>query len=236
VVVTTAATRPVVTYGLLGITIVVFILQFGSENLLGVDLPAVYGMKVNELIVQGQFWRLITPMFLHGSILHIAFNMYALFAFGPTLERFYGHGRYLGLYLVSGYAGNVISFMFTESPSLGSSTAIFGLLGAQGVLLYQNRAIFGSVAQRALGQLVMIGAINLFIGLTNPGIDNWGHLGGLVGGTLFAWFGGPQLRWEGIYPAVSLKDDHDTKDAVIAALIIAALFTLLATVTIFLWG
>ena len=101
---------PVVTYVLMAITIAVFVVQIVTQYVLGQDLAAMYGMKVNDLIVGGQLWRLITPMFLHGSPLHIAFNMYALFALGPALESYYGHGRYLTLYLLSGFAGNVISF------------------------------------------------------------------------------------------------------------------------------
>ena len=165
--------------------------------MLGTDIPAAWGVKANNLIMQGQVWRLFTPIFLHGSILHIGFNMYALFYIGPTLERFYGRQRFLALFLLSGFAGNVISFMFSPYPSLGSSTAIFGLLGAEGVLIYQNREIFGNVARRALSQVVIIAAVNLIIGLT-PGIDNWGHIGGLIGGTLFAWFGGPLLQKQGL--------------------------------------
>jgi rhomboid protease GluP len=110
---------------------------------LGFDVPAALGMKVNELIIHGQIWRLITPVLLHGSILHLGFNMYALYILGPGLERFYGHWRFLTLYLLAGFAGNVMSFIFSPNPSLGASTAIFGLLGAQGVFLYHNRGIYG---------------------------------------------------------------------------------------------
>jgi rhomboid protease GluP len=134
-------TRPIVTYTLLAVTIFIYILQEAGKALYGVDLVTGWGLKVNEMILQGQFWRLITPMFLHGSILHIAFNMYALLAIGPGLERYYGHTRILALYFISGFAGNVASFMFSAAPSLGSSTAIFGLLGAEGVFLYRNQRI-----------------------------------------------------------------------------------------------
>ena len=111
--------RPVVTYTLLVITILIFLLQSAGEYLLGYDLVASMGMKVNELIVQGEYWRLFTPMFLHGSILHLGFNMYALYIFGPGLERYYGHGRFILLFFLGGFAGNVFSFMFSASPSLG---------------------------------------------------------------------------------------------------------------------
>ncbi len=96
-----------------------------SENLLGTDILLLYGAKINELISQGQFWRLLTPMLLHGSMLHIVFNMYALYVIGPGLEVHYGHLRFLMLYLLAGFAGNVVSFTLTPSPP-GASTAIFG--------------------------------------------------------------------------------------------------------------
>ncbi|MEJ2598239.1 MAG: rhomboid family intramembrane serine protease [Anaerolineales bacterium] len=226
---------PVVSYSLLGITTFIFLLQVASTYLFnGVDLPAALGMKVDSLIEQGQIWRLITPVFLHGGLLHIGFNMYALYLFGPGLERHYGHGRFLVLYLLSGFTGNVMSFLFAAAPSLGASTAIFGLLGAEGVFLYQNRQIFGENAQRALLNILLIAGINLFIGGVSMGIDNWGHVGGLLGGTLFAWSAGPLLHVEGLFPNLTVVDDRDGGDTLRASLGVGLLFTLLAAITIFL--
>lgn len=225
-----AARTPWVTYITLGLTVTIYLAQWASKLLAGgIDYPAILGMKVNELILQGQLWRLFTPVLLHSttSILHIVFNMYALYNFGPALERYFGHARFLLLYLLGGYAGNVISFFFSPAYSLGSSTAIFGLLGAEAVFLYQNRALFGQTAQRALVNIITIAAINLFIGLS-PGIDNWGHLGGLVGGTLFTWFAGPVLQVEGIQPALQVVDQHGAGDALRAAIGVGGVFTLIA--------
>ena len=222
---------PIVVYVLLGLTVLVYLLQYASQTMLGFDMLAVYGVKSNEMIQQGQIWRLFTPMFLHGSILHLGFNMYALYVFGAGLERFYGHGRFLTLYLLAGFCGNVMSFLFTAAPSLGSSTAIFGLLGAQGVFLYQNRGIFGRMAQRSLINLILIAGVNLVIGLS-PGIDNWGHIGGLISGTLFAWFSGPLLKVKGIYPDLALVDARSTDDAVRAAIGVAALLAALTAAVI----
>ena len=224
--------RPYVTYALIGVCVVVYLLQVATQTFLGTDIPAAWGVKADNLILQGQVWRLFTPMFLHGSILHIAFNMYALFYIGPTLERFYGRRRYLGLFLLSGFAGNVISFMFSPYQSLGSSTAIFGLLGAEGVLLYQNREIFGSIVRRALSQVVLIAVVNLIIGLT-PGIDNWGHVGGLIGGTLFAWFGGPLLEKQGLVQPYTLKDARGDREALLAGTGVGALFFFLTLAVMF---
>jgi rhomboid protease GluP len=222
-----------VTYVLLGLTILVYLLQVGTEFAFGVDLPAAYGLKRNDLIAQGQLWRLITPVFLHGSILHIGFNMYALYIFGPGLERHFGHARYTALYFLSGFGGNVISMMFTVNPSLGSSTAIFGLLGAQGMFLFQNQEVLGRIARRALSNIISVALINLLIGLS-PGIDNWGHLGGLAGGTLFTWLGGPLLSVEGVFPPYSLVDRRESGDVLRAILIVGLFFVFLVVGALYL--
>jgi len=225
--------RPYVTYALIGICVVIYLLQQATQTAFGVDLLSAWGIKSNALIMQGQVWRLLTPIFLHGSIIHIAVNMYALFYIGPTLERFYGRRRYLALFLLSGFAGNVLSFMFTQAQSLGSSTAIFGLLGAEGVLIYQNREIFGGIARRALSQVIIIAVINLVIGASAAGIDNWGHIGGLIGGTLYAWFGGPLLQKQGLAAPYTLKDLRGSREAIIAGTGVGALFFFLTIAVMF---
>lgn len=186
---------PWVTYALLGSTVLVYLLQVASQNIFGLDLLAALGVKDNLSIVQGQYWRLITPVFLHASILHIGFNMYALFVLGPGLERFLGHSTYAITYFLSGLAGNVFSFLLSPNPSLGASTAIFGLIGAQTIFIFRNRVLFGSRARPLLLNSIFIIVINLGFGiLPGSNIDNWGHLGGLIFGGLFAWFGGPAYR------------------------------------------
>lgn len=219
----TSVVKPVMTYSILGLTILVFIAQVLTERILGIDVPAALGVKSNEAILQGQFWRLFTPMLLHGSLLHLGFNMYALYALGPTLESYYGHARFLALYVLAGFAGNVTSFIFSPANSLGSSTAIFGLIGAYGVFLYQNRELLGGRGRRGLINIITIAVINLVIGMT-PGIDNWGHIGGLIGGVLFAWIGGPKLKVELNYSSVRLEDQRQAGDALKAGLVVALVF------------
>jgi rhomboid protease GluP len=230
------AETPLVTYILLGITVFFYLLQVMAVDFApGIDQLTLNLMKINSAIDAGQLWRLITPMFLHGSIIHLGFNMYALFIFGPNLERHYGHARFLTLYFLSGFAGNVMSYLFSTAPSLGSSTAIFGLLGAEGVFLYQNRSILGSRAQRALMNLLVIAGVNFMIGLS-PGsnLDNWGHFGGLLGGSLFAWYAGPLLQVRGVPPAYYLVDARPKRDVIRAAISIIILFASLAAVAILL--
>ncbi len=217
---------PTATYILLAISVGVYLLQLGSEVFLGTDLPVALGAKINTYIRAGELWRLITPVFLHASILHIGFNMYALLVIGSEVERFFGRRRFLLLYFLAGFAGNVFSFLFSTGISVGASTAIFGLLAAQGVLLYQNRALLGNRARRSLNNLIVIAAINLFIGLS-PGIDNWGHIGGLLGGLIFAWFAAPQWRAEGIYPVFHLVDHRQAREVLLGAALVVLVFGVL---------
>ncbi len=120
--------------------------------------------------------------------------MYALLIFGPELERAYGHWRYLALYFLAGFAGNVLSFIFTPADSLGASTAIFGLVAAEAVFVYQNRDLFGKRTRQVLLNLLLVVVVNFALGLT-PGslVNNFGHLGGLIGGAIFAWFARPAM-------------------------------------------
>ena len=226
--------QPTVTYVLLGLTIFTFVIQYITEYTYGVDVAAMFGMKINTAIEAGQIWRLITPILLHGSLLHLGFNMYALFIFGPNLESMYGHGRFLALYLLSGFAGIVLSFLLSPGPSLGASTSIFGLLAAEGVFLYQNSSMIQN-ARRMLTNLISIAVINLVIGFA-PGmnIDNLGHLGGLLGGAMFAWFGGPILGVRSGYEKPVLVDQRTPRQVLMAGVGVFTVFALLALMEIFL--
>lgn len=216
---------PRVTYVILGLTIFIYLLQSASKLLFGYDLPLMLGAKEGDLIRQGQLWRLITPMLLHGSLLHIGFNMYFLFSLGTGLERRFGHLRFLVLYLLAGFSGNVLSFLFSSGTSVGSSTSIFGLIAAEGIFLYQNRKLFGAEAKQAMGNVVSVAVINLVIGFSSGGlIDNWGHIGGLLGGLVFSWFSGPLWQVEGIYPLMHLVDRRTNRDLLMGATLVLILF------------
>lgn len=221
------ATRPYVCYTILALTIAVFLLQLLSRNLLGVDYPAALGAKVNQAIVAGQLWRLLTPVLLHASLIHIGFNMYALYVIGAGLERYYGHKRFLGLYLLAAFSGNVISFLFSPNPSYGASTAVFGLVAAEGIFILRNRFLFGENARSMLMNIIVIVVINLLLGLS-PGIDNWGHLGGLIGGAALAWFAGPILKVSGAAPEFHLKDTRPAGRVRLAFLGVFCVFAAIA--------
>jgi rhomboid protease GluP len=216
-----------VTYAIMAVTGLVYLLQMLSQQLYGQDYAALFGMKINSAIYSGQYFRFFTPMFLHGSLLHIGFNMYALFIIGTRLERVMGHGRFTLLYFLSGFAGNVMSFLFQPVASLGASTAIFGILGAEGVFIYQNRRYIAN-AQGMLTNVVSLAIINLVLGFSGQ-IDNWGHIGGLIGGTMFAWFAGPKIGViEDVYPP-TLGDTRSRNDTIIATILVLAFFGSLAT-------
>jgi rhomboid protease GluP len=222
---------PYVTYSIIAITVLFYILQLLSESMLGNDILVIYGARINEAILEGELWRFLTPALLHGSLPHIAFNMYALLSFGTSLERFFGHGRFFLLYLVSAFAGNVASFLFSPGYSVGASTAIFGLLGAEAIFLIQNRKVFPGQFRSAIGNIIFIAAINLFIIGSLPGIDNWGHIGGLIGGLMFTSFAGPLWEIEGVYPTYRAVDKRSFRGVMIGAAMVILIFGALA-----MWG
>ncbi|MDO9348953.1 MAG: rhomboid family intramembrane serine protease [Anaerolineales bacterium] len=200
--------KPYATYTLIGLTVFIYLLQLLGQQF-DFDIVTSLGIKYSYFILKGQIWRLVTPVFLHGSILHIGFNMYALFNFGQGIEARFGHLRFLALYFLSGFAGNVLSFVLTPAASLGASTAVFGLLAAEGIFLFQNRELLREQFRRVITSILYMAAINLLFGFTTSGIDNWGHIGGLLGGVLFTWFGGPRWKVEGIFPSLHVVDERD---------------------------
>jgi rhomboid protease GluP len=222
---------PTVTYTILGFTVLVYLLQMASMAIVGNDLPLMFGARATDLILEGQWWRFFTPVFLHGSVAHIFFNMYALLSIGSFLERQFGHGRFLLLYFLGAFAGNVFSFLLTDRYSVGASTAVFGLIAAEGIFFYQNRKLFGAQAKSAIGNAVFIIAANLLLGQMSSNIDNWGHVGGLLGGAMFTWLAGPSWKVVGIYPDFRLEDQRELREITMGASVTVLVFGALAA-----WG
>jgi rhomboid protease GluP len=218
--------KPVATMVILALTVIVYLGQVLTQSSYnGNDLLFLMGGKVNTLIEQGQIWRLITPVFLHASISHILLNMYALFILGKVLESAYGHGRFILLYFISAFAGNVMSFIMSANASLGASTAIFGLIGAEAIFVIRNKRFYGNRYQSTIMNIGMILALNLVIGfLPGTSIDYWGHLGGLIGGSLFAFLAGPQWEVTGAYPAISIVDRQKSAHILLAVLLVLCVF------------
>lgn len=181
---------PLATYLLLAVTIAVFAAMYvaGKGNVQSV--ASAFGAKENDLIQAGQWWRFITPIFLHGSLLHLGVNALFLYWFGAQIEMLYGWRKYLIIYMVAGVAGNLFSFLLSPGPSLGASGALFGLVGAGIVFPLRFKSLVPARARaEILRQLLTVVVVNLGIGfLPGSHIDNWAHLGGLTGGGFAALF------------------------------------------------
>lgn len=163
----------------------------GSENDATLDR---FGAKDDAAIVHGrQWWRLVTPLFLHAGPAHLATNMLSLYFIGVLYERCVGRGRFLYVYLFAGICGSLASLIFTPGLAVGASGAIFGLFGALGVYFYRNRALFGAIARSLLAQLLILGAINLVLPNVIANVDGWAHVGGLLGGIVAGILVGPLL-------------------------------------------
>jgi membrane associated rhomboid family serine protease len=150
-------------------------------------------------IAQGhQYWRLFTAMFLHAGLIHLALNMYGLYLFGTIIEAAFGQFRFLLVYLVAGLMASVASFVFSDpgSVAVGASGAIFGLLGAWVAYNFRRRGT--AFASQNLRWAAMLIGINLVLGFSIGGIDNFAHLGGLVTGVaagfLVEGFGSRNVR------------------------------------------
>lgn len=147
------------------------------------DLGAMYG----PYIADGQYWRLFTAMFLHVGMMHLAFNCIGLFIFGQQVERFFGHYRFITIYVLAGLAGSVSSFVLNSvAVAAGASGAIFGVLGALVAYFVVHRDMLGEFGRQSLTGLLILAGVNLFIGLSMPGVDNFAHVGGFAAGFALA--------------------------------------------------
>jgi len=153
-----------------------------------------WGAKVNSAIAKGETWRLLTATALHVNVLHLLVNLYSLHNVGPALERVSGKPRMLASYVAGGFVGNVASFYMCPSPAVGASGAIIGLVGGLFVYYSRHKDLLGRRGHVMTEQIKKMLVLNLLLGLLMPqAVDNWGHFGGLVGGSLAAWVVGPAL-------------------------------------------
>ena len=206
------AVKPTATYVLIGINVLIFIIRAISpawDN----SLFNAGANNATLVLVQGQYYRLFSSMFLHASMfdylnhynftaaLHILSNMYILYAVGFPLERLMGHARFLIVYLLGGLSGAVLSVLLGDanSYSVGASGAVFAIVAGEFMYLYHHRQLMGAVGQARRKSLIGFAVMNFAIGLVSalPGsavvIDNWAHFGGMVGGLVLTWFISPIL-------------------------------------------
>ncbi len=171
--------KPVITYTLIILNVLVFVLQkfFGLDSFL-INTFAVYGPYIR----MGEYYRLLSGAFLHADIFHIFFNMYALYVLGSQAESFFGKFKFLSIYIFSAITASLLSILLNiDGVSVGASGAIFGILGALLYFGYNFRVYLGNTLVR---QILPIVLINLLFGFMIPSVDNFAHIGGLVGGFL----------------------------------------------------
>ena len=175
--------KPFFTYFFIAIQVIVFLLMEVAGGSTTTSVLIDFGAKVNWLILDGEWWRLFAPIVLHIGVLHLLMNTLALYYIGITVEKIFGNVRFLFIYLLAGFSGSLASLLFSPNISAGASGAIFGLFGA---LLYFG-VVFPKLFFRTMGMnILFVIGINLVFGFSFSGIDNAGHIGGLLGGFLGA--------------------------------------------------
>lgn len=161
------------------------------------------GALIPQLVANGEWWRLVSSVFLHSGFVHLALNMLSLYFLGSFAEEAFGRGRFLALYLISGLAGGIAYLYFGDfgQPVVGASGAIFGLLG--GVFGYTLQRGTFSWQNPVIRQLLVLTALNLYIGFSVQNISNTAHLGGLAGGLVFGYLMAPTLYSRKTLPSVA---------------------------------
>lgn len=170
---------PYITYFLIAVNVIFYIVPilFNQYNNV-IEQYCVHGPSVRA----GQYYRLLTGIFLHGGIMHLFFNCYSLYIIGSQIESFLGKFKYLIIYLFSGLMGSLFSITFSGNVgSVGASGAIFGLMGALVYFGYYYRVYLGNVVKT---QIIPLIVLNLSLGFLMSGVDNFAHIGGLLGGAL----------------------------------------------------
>jgi rhomboid protease GluP len=161
-----------------------------------------WGSNAGDRTLHGEWWRLVTSLFLHGSLLHLVFNMLALWQVGVLVERLFGSARFIALYAIAGVCGSIASVMWNPHVnSVGASGAIFGLIGGLFAFMQrENSGVPPTVVRDLRGSLLPFLVFSLVAGFAYPLTDNAAHIGGLVGG----WLAGHLLARSLHVPAENL--------------------------------
>ena len=172
--------KPYVTYGIIVANFILFILMYlFGDGSTSVNTLIKFGALYKPSVLSGEYFRMISTVFLHIGVLHLLVNNYSLYVLGSQMESFLGKFKFLFVYLVSAISGSLMSLIFTNGLSAGCSGAIFGLLGSMLYFGYNYRVFLGNVLKSQIIPLILL---NLFMGVLIPNIDNAAHIGGLVGG------------------------------------------------------
>jgi len=217
--------QTVVSWAIAGLCVLVWLAEELAGGSTSTRVLVEFGAKVNPLIEQGEYWRLITPVFIHIGLMHLAFNMVALLTIGRIGEIVFGHTRFLAIYLISGVTGVLLSYLMTRSLSAGASGAIFGIVGAMIAFGLRNRGTPGLNVRAQLQSMLWIVAVNAVWGVAQPGIDNWGHAGGLLGGLVAGAALSPKVvatrNEEGQIVALRRQPSETTSWAIVPAAVLA---------------
>ncbi len=181
----TGVFSPVATYGIIGITVLAF-LYIGYGGAQGDQLGGLFELNKLAVLQHHEYWRLLTVTLVHANLLHIGFNMYALYIVGPLAEALYGRVTYVAIYVLAALGGSIGSYLVFQTPSVGASGAIFGLFGLLFTASYVHKPALVRQARALTSQIGILIVLNLVIGFTVGGIDNAAHIGGLLSG---AWLG-----------------------------------------------
>lgn len=187
-------TAALVTINCLIFAAMAFISQGQSLSQAGERLMLHWGSNFGPLTLSGEYYRLVTSLFLHFDFMHILFNMWALWQVGMAVERLYGSGKFLLIYLLAGIAGSLNSLYFhPQSISAGASGAVFGAFGAFLVFLKIHEKRFDPKAVKATVQsIIVLLFFNLVFGMSHAFIDNAAHVGGFFGGVVGGWAACPK--------------------------------------------
>lgn len=177
--------KPYITYIIMTLCIIIFAMMyiFGDGSYDDSTLIK-FGANWDLLVKSGEYYRLLASAFLHIGIMHLLCNMYSLYVIGPQIENFFGKAKFICIYFISAISGNILSVALNNNIlSAGASGAIFGLLGAMLYFGYHYRIYLGNVLK---SQIIPVIVLNLILGFMVTEIDNFAHIGGLVGGILSA--------------------------------------------------
>ena len=194
-----AGRKPFVTWGLLAAILLVWgAVELGGGSGDSSTLIA-FGALQASAVAAGDYWRLLTAMFLHSGVWHLGLNCAGLFILGTQAEKVYGHVRFSAIYLLSGLGASAFSYALNLSRAenavgVGASGAIFGLLGALAAFFLANRDKLGDMGRRSFTALLILAGVNLAFGLAIPGIDNYAHVGGFAAGALLGLAFAPDYK------------------------------------------
>ncbi|KAK7381104.1 hypothetical protein VNO78_33628 [Psophocarpus tetragonolobus] len=183
---------------LVSVNIAVFLFEIASpirtSDLELFSIPLLYGAKINHLIMVGEWWRLVTPMFLHAGIFHMALSCWALVTFGPQVCKGYGSFTFFLIYILGGVACNFTSFLHTPDPTVGGTGPVFAIIGAWFMYQIQNKDVIASDASESLFQkAVIITALAFILSHFGP-IDEWSHFGAAFTGMAYGFLTSPILE------------------------------------------